>query len=153
MDAVCVVDSDDALYPTKIEKSINVIKKYPHVGLVYSDYDILTQRTGEIVREFKEPFDYRRILQECIVSNNSVMTIKVFDKVGLYDESLRGPEDYDLWMRISDVYAVYHIAEALYKYRVSGSNLTVSTPKHKFAEHVQRVYQKAQERLNAKLNK
>jgi glycosyltransferase involved in cell wall biosynthesis len=146
MQAICVADSDDVLYPTKIEKSIAVMMKYPQVGLVYSDYDTYDMRTGETKREFKEPFSYARLFNECIVSNNSVFAANIIDMVGKYDESLFGPEDYDLWLRIAESSAVYHIPEALYKYRLSGNNITLTTPSSKFAQHVQRVHQKAMER-------
>lgn len=149
-DVIFVADADDVYYPTKIEKSIKVMKKYEHVGLVYSDYDIYTESTGDLQREFKEPFNLQKLFQECIVSNNSCFLTKAIDKIGYYDETLFGPEDYDMWLRLADFYSVYHIPEALYKYRISGNNITITTPKQKFAEHVQRVHEKAFERYNGK---
>jgi glycosyltransferase involved in cell wall biosynthesis len=150
IDAVCIADSDDVLYPTKIQKSVDKLLKFPHVGLVYSDYDIYNQATGEIKREFKELYNGRRLFDECIVSNNSVIATSILNVVGPYDETLFGPEDYDMWLRISDVAAVYHIPEALYKYRITGNNITITTPSQRFAEHVHRVKVKAMERRNGK---
>lgn len=141
-----VCDSDDVYYPEKIQKTLEIFKKYPHTGLVYSDYDTLNETTGEIKKEFKEPFSYKRLWQECIVSNNSAFLLEAYNRVGRYDESLFGPEDYDLWLRISEAYATYHIPVSLYKYRVSGNNLTITTPKNKFAAHVYRVHQKKMQR-------
>jgi glycosyltransferase involved in cell wall biosynthesis len=150
VDVLCVADSDDILYPTKIEKSIKVMLKYPAVALVYSDYDVYNESTGEIKREFKEPFSYNRLFEECIVSNNSIIASSIFKHIDLYDESLFGPEDYDMWLRIAETAAVYHIPEALYKYRISGNNITITTPSERFAEHVRRVKIKAIERRNGK---
>lgn len=148
--AYCVYDSDDVYYPAKIRNSIDVMAKYRHVGLVYSDYDTYNELLDTTTREYKEIYSYDRLAQECIVSNNSVVLASIIDKVGLYDESLFGPEDYDMWMRISDICAIYHIPEALYMYRISGSNLTITTPSNRFAQHVARAHQKAAERRNAK---
>ncbi len=148
-DVVCVADSDDVLYPDKLKKSIEVILKFPHIGLVYTDYDTLNEKTGLTAREFKEPFSYKRLAQECIVSNNSMYATSIVKHLGLYDESLRGPEDYDLWLRIAEVASVYHIPEALYKYRLSGNNITITTPSEKFAEQVRKVHLKAEARRNA----
>lgn len=151
VDVMFVADSDDVYYPDKIQKSIDVMKKYEHVGLVYSDYDTYTEKDNTLKREYKEPFNMQRLTQECIVSNNSAILSKAFKIAGPYDESLYGPEDYDMWLRIADHYAVYHIPEALYKYRITGNNLTIATPKQQFAQHVQRVYEKARERYAKKV--
>lgn len=150
VDAICIADSDDVLYPQKIDLSLDVMLKYPEIGLVYSDYDTYNEKTEEIKREFKEPFDFGKLIQECIVSNNSVIATSAIKIVGLYDESLFGPEDYDMWIRIAEVAAVYHIPKSLYKYRLSGNNITITTPKEKFAEHVRKVKQKAIARQKAK---
>jgi glycosyltransferase involved in cell wall biosynthesis len=147
---ICIADADDILYPKKIEKSLEIALKYPNIGLVYSDYDTLNIATGQSTREYKEIFTYQRLIEECIVSNNSFLATNIFNLIGLYDESLFGPEDYDLWLRISEVAAIYHIPESLYQYRMTGNNITVTTPNQHFAEHVARVKQKASERRNAK---
>jgi len=146
--AYCVYDSDDVYYPAKIRNSVDILSKYRHVALVYSDYDTYNELLDTTTREYKEIYSFDRLFQECIVSNNSVILASAINKVGLYDESLFGPEDYDMWMRISDIGAIYHIPEALYMYRISGTNLTITTPSNRFAQHVARVHQKAAERLN-----
>lgn len=146
VDILLVADSDDILYPNKVQRSIDIFKKYPDVGLVYSDYDHFDQKTGKVVREYKEIFSFNRLFQECIVSNNSAYRSSIIKQVGLYDENLKGPEDYDLWLRICEKSMAYHIPESLYKYRISGNNLTVRTNPMKFAEQVNIVHQKALER-------
>lgn len=141
-----IADSDDILYPTKVEKSLEVAIKFPVTALIFSDYNIVNTKTNILTREFKEIYSYKRLFEECIVSNNSFIATNIFEKVGLYDETLFGPEDYDLWMRISDIAAIYHIPEALYQYRVTGDNITTTIPSKRFAEHVARAKQKAVER-------
>jgi glycosyltransferase involved in cell wall biosynthesis len=148
-DIICIADCDDILYPLKISKSVDIMKKYSHVGLVYSDYDTFDERTGKKTREYKEPFSYHRLLDECIVSNNSVIATSMLKIVGKYDESLRGPEDYDMWLRIAEIAAAYHIPEALYQYRLTGNNITITTPSAKFSEQVVKVKQKAYARKEA----
>lgn len=151
VNVIGVLDCDDYYYPEKIEKSVKVMLNNPNVGLVYSDYDIKTEKTGKITREYKEPFDLQRLLQECIVSNNSLYATSVIKAVGPYDERFRGPEDYDMWLRISESSVSYHIPESLYCYRVTGDNITITTPDNEFGNQVKLVKQKAMERLkNAK---
>src|SRR5262249_24765482 len=38
---VCILESDDYYYPTKIEENVNYLRRYQDVGLVHSDADIL----------------------------------------------------------------------------------------------------------------
>lgn len=146
---LCVYDSDDVYYPNKILKSVEMLKKYPHCYLVYSDYDVFNVKTSQFTREYKEPYSMRRLYSECIISNNSVYTSDIIRKVGTYDESIRGPEDYDLWLRISEVGFSYHIPESLYIYRITGNNITITTPSEKFAQEVNKVHRKKEARLNA----
>jgi glycosyltransferase involved in cell wall biosynthesis len=145
-----IADADDVYYPKKIEKSMNIFLKFPHVALVYSDYDTHNMNDNTTEREYKEIFSFKRLLDECIVSNNSGIATSIFQAIGLYDEKLRGPEDYDIWLRIADIAAVYHIPEALYKYRITGNNITITTPSDKFARQVQIVKEKAKQRINAR---
>ncbi len=151
-DIVAICDCDDYYYPTKIEKSLEIFEEFSDIGLVYSDYDVLNQSKGTKGREYKEIFSFKRLFEECIVSNGSLIAASIFDIIGRYDESLFGPEDYDLWLRIAENAGVYHIPEALYAYRITGNNITVTTPTSRFAQHVRRVHQKKLERQNARKN-
>lgn len=148
MDIICIADADDVYYPEKIEQSVEVMKKFPVVGLVYSDYDVEDLSDGRLTREYKEPYSFKRLFEECIVSNNSVISSNVFKLVGGYDDTLRRGEDYDLWLRIAEKAAIHHIPESLYRYRLTGKNVTVTTPAESFAADIRRVHQKAIERRN-----
>lgn len=140
---LCMVyDSDDIYYPNKVKATVDLYKKYPFTGIIYSDYDMIYNNGNDPKREFKEPFSLDRLTNECIISNNSAYPIKLFNEVGGYDESLYGPEDYDLWLRISEMCCALHIPEALYAYRVSETQLTSSTDMNEFAQHVKRVHEK-----------
>lgn len=137
-------DSDDVYYPTKIEESVKVMVNNPHIGLVYSDYDTENLITKEKKREFKEIFDYSRLLKECIISNNSVIATSIFKEVGLFDEdpSVISTEDYLQWMKIASSSLCYHIPKALYKYRLHNTNLTVATPQNILAQRLQACFMK-----------
>lgn len=131
VDLVCTCDSDDYLYPEKLSESIKIFEKYPFVNLVYSDYDVLSTKTGTKGRIFSKIFDQSRLMQECIVTNNSVFRYQAAKDVGFYDEDreIVSIEDYLMWKKLSFGGAVYHIPKSLYCYRVHGDNLTVKTPR------------------------
>jgi len=57
---------------------------------------------------------YANCLPRCIISASSVLIHRrVFDRVGLFDESLPACEDYELWLRIAAEMPIYYIAEKL----------------------------------------
>lgn len=57
---------------------------------------------------------YERCLPLCIISPSSALIAQeVFDKVGLFDESLPVCEDYDMWLRICCRYDVLFIPKPL----------------------------------------
>jgi len=128
-EVVAFLDIDDFYAPEKIQASINVLRKYPLVGLVYTDYNMYDVQKNNFVREFKHPFDFNILAQVCIVSTNSIIRRKVLDKVGLFDEKYYGVEDYQMWLRIALESMVHHIAEPLFTYRIHGGNLSTNNTK------------------------
>ncbi len=148
---IAIADADDIYYPDKISKSVEIMEKYPEVALVYSDYDIENLQNGTKNREYKEPFSFKRLFQECIVSNNSLFASNIIKQVGGYDNHLRYGEDYDLWLRMAELACMYHIPEALYSYRLTGENVTTTTSSENFAKHVNIVHQKAMQRRQQRM--
>lgn len=121
---IAFLDGDDVYYRTKIEKSMVYLEKYPAIGLVYSDYD--TQENGSLRREFKYSFDMGLMKKTCLANSNSLIRKSVFDRVGLFNEDIRGAEDYDMWIRIAAAFPMIHIPEALFMYRMHGNNFTIT---------------------------
>lgn len=149
-DVITIADCDDIYYPTKVEKSIAIMEQYPQVLLVYTDYFTQDMTKGTKKREFKEIYSYKRLAQECITSSNFTFATKAALQVGGWDNTIRFGEDFDLVLRLADLGALHHIPEALYAYRLTGQNVTLTTPPEKFAQHVNRVYEKMLQRKGRK---
>ena len=92
------------------------------MGLVYTDYNV--NDGSKTIREFKHPYRKDLLWQACIVSTNSAIRKSVLDKVGYFNVSLYGVEDYEMWLRLTMICEAYHIPEALFTYRMHGANLT-----------------------------
>lgn len=135
-DVICFNDIDDKYYPDKIAKSIKVMQKFPEVGAVYTDYDTENLTNNTITREYKEPYNLDRLIDECIASTNPIISSKIFKIMGKYDERFRGTEDYQLMLRIANIASIYHIPESLFKYRLHGQNTTMTTPHVEFAKQI-----------------
>lgn len=129
-DFFAILDADDENYPSKIEKAINILKNNQLIGIVYADYDIYNVDTKNLIREYKEPYSFGRLLQECIIHSGSIIRKTAIDSVrekyGWYDPRLRCAEDYDLWLRICKKWLAYHIPESLSLVRVHKNNSTNS---------------------------
>lgn len=142
-DIICFLDADDEYLPNKISKSVLEITRFPGIGCVYSDYnEVMTD--GKINRAFKHPFEGQMLLKTCIVSTNSVISREAINRVGEFDETIGGCEDYDLWIRIAvSGLILRHIPEALFNYYNHGNNKTVYYDKNKWSKEEQLIKHRA----------
>ena len=153
-DIYAMLDADDEMYPNKVQECVNVMKKDMNsIGAVYGDYDTLHTETGKIIREFKEPYSRRRLIEECMVHSGSIVNKKalttVEEETGFYDSTMRTCEDYDLWMRISEKYVIAHVAESLTLVRVTGVNSSFIVNEDVWKRNWSRVMEKLEQRANA----
>ena len=155
-DIYAVLDSDDEMKPNKISKCVNIMMEdMDRIGVVYGDYDTYTINTGKMIREFKEPFSRRRLLEECIVHSGSIINkqalIDVKENTGYYDKTMRVCEDYDLWTRISEKYMIVHIPESLTLVRVTGDNSSFVVNRDVWEENWAKIRHKLTARANEKI--
>lgn len=111
-DAFQILDADDQMFPEKIETFVKTMEKdWNNVGVVYGDYII--DKGDYRIMEFKKPFDKNQLRKECIIHSGSLINKNVFLTVGLYDESFRVCEDYDLWLRACEKFIALHVPRPL----------------------------------------
>lgn len=139
------LDADDIYHPEKIAKSVEVLESDDNIAAVYSDYSSLNMKTGVKTREYKSSYNKRLLLQDCIINNDSVVRASVFEEVGGYDEEMRCAEDYDMWIRISHKYLIYHIPEDLLTVRVTGEGATFARSKDEWNKNWNRIQQKLEQ--------
>jgi glycosyltransferase involved in cell wall biosynthesis len=126
---VAFCDDDDVWMPEKLAKQVELLEREPDLALCYTegeyfgDSDIYT-RTSLRGRPESRHFD--ALLYRNFITNSSVMVRRsVFAEVGEFneDKSLRGTEDYEMWLRISRRHRIAGIHEPLFRYRVHRANL------------------------------
>ena len=111
------LDSDDLWLPKKLEKQIRFFRENPST-LICQTGEIWI-RKGVRVNPGKRHVKpsgmiFERSLELCLVSPSAVMmSRKLFDETGGFDENLPACEDYDLWLRITHKHPVHLIREAL----------------------------------------
>ena len=150
-DIYAILDSDDEMYEYKLSRCISVFERGEGmVGVVYGDYDTFHVNSNRTIREFKEPYSRKRLVQECIVHSGSLILKEalesVLEETGFYDKTMRTCEDYDLWMRISEKYIIAHVPESLTKVRVTGDNSSFVVDQEVWRKNWLRVMEKMQSR-------
>ena len=152
-DIFAVLDADDEMYPTKVEECVKIIgQSISEIGVVYADHDTLNTTTGQISREYREPYSLECLRQRCIAHSGSIISKyaleAVKDENGYYDEHLRTKEDFDLFLRIAEKFMIVHIPKALTLVKIQPNNSTISVDQKIHEDNMKRVYHKLQQRIS-----
>jgi glycosyltransferase involved in cell wall biosynthesis len=116
-DWICLLDSDDTWQPEKLEKQCHALTAQPDYLLCHTNETWI--RNGKRVNQMKKHrkqggYIFQQCLPLCVISPSSTMIHrKLFDDIGLFDESMPACEDYDLWLRICARYPVLYLEDEL----------------------------------------
>jgi glycosyltransferase involved in cell wall biosynthesis len=107
---VAFLDADDWWLPGKLSRQVALMQGRPEIGFC-STVVRVEDSDGRLLNLWRCPSGSTEILETLFAENaaiaggcSAVMVRKdLFDRVGLFDESLRGFEDPDLWMRLAAV--------------------------------------------------
>ena len=145
------LDSDDQWEPDYLAVQLEFLTNHPDVALVYPnaiifgdsyaagrDFMSVCKSVGEV--NFESLIQERCIVLTCIMSRMSIIR-----SVGMFDEAIRGCEDFDLWLRIikSGGRITYH-RQVLARYRKRLGSL--SSDRLWMAKNLLSVIEKAQSR-------
>ena len=128
---IAFLDADDSWLPNYLDVQVARIQADPTIDVLYPNV-MMFGGTSEAGEEFMTicpssgdvTFE-RLISQECNVSNCSIARRETIVRAGLFDESLRSVEDFDLWLRVikSGGRISYH-RDVLARYRRRSGSLT-----------------------------
>jgi glycosyltransferase involved in cell wall biosynthesis len=129
------LDSDDMITPNSIAMHLEAFGKNPEVDLVYSDVLLINSESKPIkVNKKPEYLDRRFMIRDLVRAGHPVVPFRlgirrcVFDKIGLYDESLIIGEDYDMMRRfVKEGLRVYHLNSPMHMRRITENSLTTDT--------------------------
>lgn len=129
-DYIAFLDADDRWLSNKLQLQMEQFVKHPKVGLIYSDAYILSDKgcEGRLLEKFtKYPVGnvHNKLFQENFIPVCTAIVAKqCFEKVGLFDESLKSAEDYDLWLRLTRFFEVDCVPQPLVMYRKHSANMS-----------------------------
>ncbi|MEI7751892.1 MAG: glycosyltransferase family 2 protein [Candidatus Omnitrophota bacterium] len=107
---IAFLDSDDEWKPGKLKAQLEFFRENPDYLICQTEE--IWIRNGTRVNPMKKHqkfggWIFEKCLPLCVVSPSAVMMHrKLFEEVGLFDESLPACEDYDLWLRIAAKYPI-----------------------------------------------
>lgn len=146
------LDADDTWLPNYLEVQVARIQADPTIDVLYPNV-MMFGDASEAGEEFMTAcpssgdvtFE-RLISQECNVSNCSIARRETLIRAGLFDESLRSVEDFDLWLRVvkNGGRIVYH-RDVLARYRRRAGSLTADAIA--LAQNIIRVLEKVEQTM------
>lgn len=128
-DLIARMDADDVAMPERFALQLTRMTAEPKLGVLGSFIRIV-DKTGQFIRQGDYPVtptqNARFLLHGSPLAHPSVMMRKVaVKKVGGYRRVFSHCEDYDLWLRISEIgFWIANLPKPLLDYRVHGSNVS-----------------------------
>jgi len=101
------LDADDEILPNKFEVQVQALRENPGAAAVYSQSASVDDLTGEVYPASKgeaplpllDTLSYRNWFAPMV----PLLRRELVEKVGGFDNALRGGEDYDYWIRCAKV--------------------------------------------------
>lgn len=123
---IAFLDADDVWHPDKLRRQLEVLDARPELGLLGA---LTVPWPGVFPKDLPSGLVSEVRLEDLIVRNRFVTSTVVMrrelaDRVGHFDRSLHGPEDYDYWLRAATVAGVANLDVPLTGYRDVGGSLS-----------------------------
>jgi GT2 family glycosyltransferase len=125
---ISFLDDDDVMDMHKITLAVREFDKNPNIGMTCGNYRILVN--GKLRAPFykRAPVvNWKNLLIVNYVASGSVTVRRdILEEVGGFDERFWIAEDYNTWLRISEVSKICYLHRVLYYYRIipGGNSLT-----------------------------
>jgi GT2 family glycosyltransferase len=118
-ECIALLDHDDVLRPNALFEMVRYLRSHPRCDFVYSDEDKLDPR-GRRVSPFLKPDWSPDLLESCnYITHLTVIRKSLFDRAGGFRQGFDGSQDYDLFLRCTEVAAhIGHVREVLYSWRM-----------------------------------
>jgi glycosyltransferase involved in cell wall biosynthesis len=137
---IALLDSDDVWEPKYLEEMLDRLNGYSEAAAVYCGIQHINSRGQPLgkpsVKNVRPEAFHQTIIYEgnWLIPGAVIFRKKLADEVGLFDESLLGVEDTDLWLRLSDRHVFVGLPKALVRYRLHDTNMS-KDPQHMVTGH------------------
>jgi glycosyltransferase involved in cell wall biosynthesis len=149
---IALLDSDDMWEPNYLAHQLAVLRDRPQLSIVYANAITFgdPMRSGQLFMDLHPstgPVTFERLVrQECNVMVSVLAKRDVLVAAGLFDESLRSSEDFDLWLRVvKGGWNIGYHREPLVRSRLRSSSLSADGVS--MCQHILRVLDKVRREM------
>lgn len=129
-DYVCLLDNDDTIAESALAEFADVIMGNKKAKFLYSDEDKLDKDGRRCYPHFKPDWSPDTMLGFNYITHFVAIKRDLFDITGGFRKEYDGAQDYDLFLRITDILKrdeIIHIPKILYHWRISDTSTAAST--------------------------
>lgn len=133
---IIFLGSDDLWLPKLLELEVLILDTNPDIGLVYAkaqaingDGNVMSQMSGALQKYPGETLK-SALYGNFVCTITALIRRECFDRVGLFDETLKARVDYDMWIRMAKYYRFAHIDKVLAHFRMHAGRYTGAMSKH-----------------------
>jgi teichuronic acid biosynthesis glycosyltransferase TuaG len=143
---IAFLDADDAWLPNRLSVQCDVVKRYPDVSMLCAETMAWNADRADPAQGAGGGSEEQLALRDFAFGNpvaTSTVLIRkqIVEEAGGFDVQFRGPEDYDLWMRVAKNGRIMKTRSPLSRYRCVPGSLSLDD--RTFLPQVLRVLDKA----------
>lgn len=125
---VARMDADDVSLPARFARQVDFLEANREIAVAGSWAEVI-DATGAVIGAMTPPTDPAAVRAElmqrsCIVHPSAMIRTETLRRVGGYRRAFAGCEDYDLWLRISEIADLANLGETLLHYRMHDEQVT-----------------------------
>ena len=123
------MDADDVCLPDRLQRQYDYLGGHPEIAAVGTQVRFIDEQgalTEEKIILPESPQTIAEMLLKgcCLRHPTVVMRREALERLGGYRQELVYAEDYDLWLRMSEHYALANLPETLLLYRVHAAQIS-----------------------------
>lgn len=124
---IAFLDGDDRWRPGHLDRLARAIAERPEAGLIFTDAMVMDEDGRELkARRSPDPGrdPFRSfLLENPVTTSAAAVRREALQKTGKFCLDLKGPEDWDLWLRLALDFPVVHLPELSVNYRRQSQGL------------------------------
>ncbi len=135
---IALLDHDDTLSPNALFENVKLLNKDDY-DFIYSDKDKIDESGHRFDPFFKPGWSPELMLSANYLTHLNVMKTSVVKRVGGWDESTNGAQDWDLFLKVvAASKKIGHVQKVLYHWRVIATSTAMSIETKPYALEGQR---------------